>query len=59
MLGLQTSQRPLHNLLNTENIRNENGILKLIARLELYNNKLHYININIHLYNYTLILNIY
>jgi len=43
MLGLQTSQRPLHNLLNTENIRNESGILKLIARLELNNNKLHYI----------------
>lgn len=43
MLGLQTSQRPLHNLLNTENIRNESGILKLIARLKLNNNKLHYI----------------
>jgi len=42
MLGLQTSQRPLHNLLSTENIRNENGVLKLIARLELKNN-IHYI----------------
>jgi len=41
MLGLQTSQRSLHNLLSTENIRNESGILKLITCLELKNNKLY------------------
>lgn len=41
MFGLQTSQRPFHNLLSTEDIRNESGILKLIARLELKNNKLY------------------